>query len=187
VRDFEKVGSRSPTDIQAGDWQVDDPIGSTWGYTTDEKFSSPARVLAKLIDTVSKGGNYLLNLSPNGDGVIVEPQPVTLKAIGAWLAVNGEAIYATRPWTQFGDGNNSPIRFTAKGKNLYAMQVGWPKDHSLTIAALPTGKTVTSVEMLGSDKPLPFTQNDKGLAITLPEQDPDSLGPALRISGVIGN
>ncbi|HEY4330217.1 MAG TPA: alpha-L-fucosidase [Phycisphaerae bacterium] len=185
VRDFEKVGSRSPTGLQDGDWQIDDPIGSTWGYATDEKFSNAGAVFTKLIDTVSKGGNYLLNLSPNGDGVIVEPQPTILKEIGAWLAINGEAIYATHAWTQFSDGGSSPIRFTIKDKNLYAMQSGWPRGTTITIAALTMAKKVTAVELLGSKETIKFTQDDKGLTITLPAHKPHDLGPAFRIVGVL--
>ena len=96
IEDFEKVGTRSPRNIFPGYWQIDDPIGNTWGYTHDETFSSSAVVLGKLIDTVSKGGALMVNVSPNGDGVIVDPQPQRLLEIGRWLAVNGEAIYGTR-------------------------------------------------------------------------------------------
>ncbi|HSV15132.1 MAG TPA: alpha-L-fucosidase, partial [Tepidisphaeraceae bacterium] len=112
IMDFEKIGARSPKDIRPGEWQVDDPIGSTWGYTSDERFTTTAAIPGKLVDTVSKGGTYLLNLSPNADGVIVDPQPQRLAELGQWLATNGEAIYDTEPWTKFSDGGRSPIRFT---------------------------------------------------------------------------
>lgn len=187
VTDYEKIGARSPKGIQSGDWQVDDPIGTTWGYTSDEKFTNATQVLTKLVDTVSKGGNYLLNLSPNGDGLIVEPQPTTLKAVGAWLKINGDAIYSTRAWTQFSDGNASPLRFTTKGQSLFAMQVGWPRGNTLVIASLPANKKVAKVELLGQDAPLAFTQDATGLTITLPPQKPKDLGPAFRISGVLPN
>jgi alpha-L-fucosidase len=185
VRDYEKIGARSPKDITPGDWQVDDPIGSTWGYTSDEKFASAPQVLTKLVDTVAKGGTYLLNLSPNGDGVIVEPQPTVLKAVGQWLAINGEAIYTSHPWTRFSDGEKSPIRFTVSGSDLFAMQVGWPRGGTAQITALPSGKTVTSVELLGSTEPVAFKQDADGLAITLPEKHPNDLGFALRIRGPV--
>lgn len=185
ITDFEKVGSRSPKEIRPGDWQVDDPIGSTWGYTTDEKFSSPASILGKLIDTVSKGGSYLLNISPDGEGAINEPQQRTLLGIGRWLEVNGEAVYDTAPWTSFSDGPRSPIRFTTHGDTLYAVSIGWPKDGTLVIKSLPKGIAVTSVNLLGNPAPIPFTQDEAGMHLSLPTEKPNELGAAFRISGAI--
>jgi alpha-L-fucosidase len=186
VTDFEKIGSRSPKDIRNGYWQVDDPIGSTWGYTTDEKFTNVNTVLTKLVDTVSKGGNYLLNLSPNGAGVIVDPQPQILEEIGRWLGANGEAIYGTSPWKQFSDGGKSPVRFTTKGNSLYAIHTGgWPKGESLQIAALPASSKVTEVKLLSSGKAVKFKQTDSGLEITLPQKPSNDLGPVFKISGVL--
>ena len=185
ILDFEKVGTRSPKDIHPGEWQVDDPIGSTWGYTTDEHFSGPAPILAKLADTVSKGGTYLLNLSPNADGVIVEPQPTTLRAIGAWLKINGEAIYDTSPWTKFTDGPKSPIRFTTHGNDLYAIHPGWPKQPTIEIASLPSTTKVTAISLLGSDEPITWSQTDAGLKITLPDKKPNDLGPVFKIQGIL--
>jgi alpha-L-fucosidase len=185
ILDFEKVGARSPKDIRGGGWQVDDPIGSTWGYTSDEKFSGPAPILAKLVDTVSKGGRYLLNISPNAHGVIVDPQPQTLAAVGRWLGVNGEAINGTHPWARFSDGGKSPIRFTVNGESLYAIHLGWPKEPSVLIASLPARQRVSGVELLGSSQTVSFSQDAKGLKISLPDDKPDELGPVFKISGVL--
>ncbi len=85
IIDFEKVGPRSPKDIRPGPWQVDDTIGSTWGYTTGMSVSGPGAIINKLADTVSKGGNYLLNISPMANGTIPEAQQNTLLGIGRWL------------------------------------------------------------------------------------------------------
>ena len=185
VRDFEKIGSRSPKDITPGDWQVDDPIGSTWGYTSDEKFSSAPAVLSKLVDTVSKGGTYLLNLSPNGDGVIVEPQPTILRAVGEWLRVNGEAIYGASPWTKFSDAPKSPIRYTTRGTALYAIRIGWPTDNLLQLTSLSTSNKRLTISLVGSQERLQYSQSEGTLHITLPEKKPNVLGPVVKIEDLL--
>jgi alpha-L-fucosidase len=103
ILDFEKIGGRSPSGIRTGEWQVDEPIGSTWGYTTDMRVNGAGSIIAKLADTVSKNGTLLLNLSPRADGTFPSAQQGTLLAIGHWLDLNGEAIYDTHSWIQFAD------------------------------------------------------------------------------------
>ncbi len=190
ILDFEKVGPRSPSGIRPGVWQVDDAIGSTWGYTEGMRISSTATILARLIDTVSKNGTYLLNLSPRADGTIPEEQQTVLRAIGAWLRLNGEAVYDTHAWRTFGSGGTrgdpSPhVRYTVKGSHLYAIVLGpWPTA-PFTLTAL-LGETVTRVELLGSAAPVAFTPSSTGLTITLPATAPTSHAHALvlRISGL---
>ena len=105
IIDFEKVGARSPSGIRPGCWQVDDPIGSnSWGYISDLKLVPVLSIIQKLVDTVSKNGNFMLNISPKSDGTIPQDQQDELLEIGRWLDVNGEAIYGTHNWTTFGEG-----------------------------------------------------------------------------------
>lgn len=187
IIDFEKVGPRSPAGIRPSPWMVDDTIGSTWGYTKGMKVASAASILRKLIDTVSKGGTYLLNIAPMADGTIPEDQQRTLLDIGAWLAINGEAIYGTHPWTQFGEGGvpDTPNwRFTAKAGALYAIGHAAPGTE-VTIASLAhsIGK-VKRVEMLGEKGPLKFTQGDAGLRVILPSRQPSEQAFALKITGL---
>jgi alpha-L-fucosidase len=110
VTDFEKQ-QRAPRWTYAGGWQCDDALGSTWGYTESPKpmtIRSTDSVLHELIELASLGGNLLLNISPKGDGSIPEAQQKVLLAVGEWLAIHGEGIYGSRPWTHIGEGPNTP-------------------------------------------------------------------------------
>lgn len=92
--------------IQLADypWQADDPIADKFGYVEGLKLASPETLVKRLIENTSKNGNLLLNISPKADGTIPQDQTDVLLSIGKWLDVNGEAIYATRPWVKYGEG-----------------------------------------------------------------------------------
>jgi alpha-L-fucosidase len=193
IIDFEKIGGRSPSGIRTGEWQVDEPIGSTWGYTSDEHFSGPAPIISKLADTVSKNGTLLLNLSPKADGTFPPEITSTLLEIGRWLGVNGEAIYDTHNWIKFGEngGRGQPglnVRFTVKGNTLYAIILGnWPGKEavitSLATANSPAGK-IKTVTLLGGMGKLQFTQDDTGLKVKLPAAAPCKYAYVLKITGL---
>jgi alpha-L-fucosidase len=194
IIDFEKIGPRSPAGIRTGEWQVDDPIGSTWGYSEQMRVSSADTVVGKLVDTVSKNGNLLLNISPRGDGSIPEQQQQTLLEIGKWLEVNGEAIYGTHAWTQFADspGNinaaheDPKIRYTVKDESLYAILIGkWRP--SVTLEALGTNAAsqgaITDISLVGAGK-LSWKQTEHGLTIQLGDTAPCKFAYAVKISGL---
>jgi len=110
VQDFEKA-ARMPRWIYPPAWQVDDAIGSTWGYTESPRPMSirPASsVITELFEIASQGGNLMLNVSPMGDGSIPDIQQKTLGEIGEWLKSNGEGIYGSRPWSVMGEGPGVP-------------------------------------------------------------------------------
>lgn len=188
IIDFEKIGTRSPAGIRPGAWQVDHPIGSTWGYTSDMKIAGPANIITALADTVAKNGTLLLNLSPKADGTIPPEQQATLLAVGAWLAVNGEAIYGTHHWKTFGiggaRGDSGPhLRYTVRGDKLYAIVLGpWPTA-PVTLAAL-AGEKVSRVELLGASVPLAFTSDTAGLHVTFPAAPVGAHAYVLRLSGL---
>jgi alpha-L-fucosidase len=191
IIDFEKIGGRSPAGIRTGEWQVDEPIGSTWGYSEGMRISPPGSIIGKLISVVSQNGNLLLNISPKSDGTIPQDQQDTLLEVGKWLDVNGDAIYGTHAWIKDSDGNGGKgetgIRYTVKDDALYAIVVGkYPA--SITLKALAIGQapegSVTGVTMLGSNANLSFKQGTDGLKIDFPSSAPCKYAYAVKITGL---
>jgi alpha-L-fucosidase len=153
-------------------WQTDTSISkNSWGYVTHQDYKTAPDIIGDLVDIVSKNGCLLLNIGPRPDGTIPEPEVAILEEIGDWLAVNGEAIYGTRPWQIFGEGptqvvggpfhdtdrhrfSSEDIRFTAKGDTLYALALGRPQDGKIVMKALADGSAlyparIGSVGLLG--------------------------------------
>ena len=188
VRDFER-GQQDH--IIADHWQTDTSISNkSWGYIENDTFKSPEFLVHQLADIVSKNGNLLLNFGPRSDGTIPDEVQATLREMGAWLKVNGEAIFATTPWTTFGEGptlvkagafhdtdtkpyTTEDFRFTAKGDNVYVIGMACPKDgkaaiHSLGWAHEGRSLHIASVQLLGSADKVTWTQGADALDVTLP-------------------
>ena len=169
ILDFE---GGPPDGIRNGSWVVDRPIGTTsWGYVEGLKANSAETVIGWLVDTVSKNGTLLLNVSPKADGTIPRDQQETLLAVGNWLRTNGNAIYDSHAWIRFDEKGKDHIYFTAHGPNLYAIVMGTPGGSEVQIRALPRGGpagSVRSVALLGGGA-LRFTQNSAGLTVPIPE------------------
>ncbi len=200
VMDYERG---SATGIQPIAWQTDTCIGD-WHYNRavydQNRYKTPLQVIQMLIDIVSKNGNLLLSIPVRGDGTIDEKEVAVLDGITEWMAVNSEAIYATRPWKVYGEGPSTQtvrrgafggaadvrpytaedIRFTSKGDTLFALVMGWPESRKLTIKSLAAKSDnfpgeIGRAELLGAPGPLPMTRDENGLTITLPEKAPQQL------------
>ena len=186
-------------------WQTDASIG-TWFFVPDLEprwRRSGPDVIVMLADIVAKNGNLLLNIPQRGDGTIDAEAERVLADLAAWMSVNGEAIFATRPWKVPGEGpaltakfkgirraadyTAEDIRFTRSkdGTTLYAIALGWPADRRLQVRSLAkAADPILDVRLLGHPGALPWMQGDDGLEVTLPAQKPCETAFALKITGI---
>ena len=190
-------------------WQTCNCIGD-WHYNTstyNHGYRSATNLVKQLVDIVSKNGNLLLNIPLRADGTYDEKADSFLNELEAWMTVNGESIFGTRPWVKFGEGpvaekdiqinsqgfnegqyngmDYRDIRFNQTKKYLYATAMGWPKDGCLVIKSLAKKnpdfrKSITSVHLLGYGR-LKAKQTTEGLEVRLPEPC-NKIAPVLRIT-----
>ena len=194
-------------------WQTDTCLGD-WHYSRElfekHQYKTADKVIPMLADIVSKNGNLMLSVPVRADGTIDSDEEKIVADIGAWLKVNGEAIYGTRPWKIYGEGPSTEaqekghfdgvkdvsskpytaadLRFTQSkdGKTLYVIGLAFPADGKVTIKSLAENSPnwhggISSVQMLGVGGELKFTRDDKGLSVTLPAHKPCAIAFALKI------
>ena len=177
-------------------WQTDTSIGD-WFYRTGQKYTTSTEVIQMLVDIVSKNGNLLINVvqTPEGD---LEPDVLQiLDGIGLWIKVNGEGIYATRPWKVYGEGPSTTgkqekghfgglkdvrkyqatdIRYTTKNGVLYAFCMENPiadiQLKSLGKSSKLSSQKVASISMLGSSQKIEWKQESDALVIKKPANLP---------------
>jgi alpha-L-fucosidase len=180
-------------------WQSDTSVSiRSWGYVQDDSYRSAKSLVGDLIDIVSKNGNLLLNVGPRADGVIPEEARAVLLGIGAWLEVNGEAIYESRPFLFFGEGPTrsastrvagqveqaavrsytaEDFRFTTRDGSLYAFGLQYPGDGRALIKTLYAGtpyldRPIADIELLGHGE-VQWNQIAGGLEVRLPPSSGD--------------
>ena len=164
VRSTEAV---TEADISAYPFQTEFDIqGGNWHYKTGAGYTDAASLVTTLMQNVSRNGSLLLNLTQHGRGNLDSQCTQIAQDIGAWLKVNGEAVYASRPFEVSGD---STVQYTRNNGNVYATLLGW-NGGAITLKALATGGAtvgkVSKVELLGSTVALTFAQNTQGLTVT---------------------
>jgi len=186
-------------------WQADTSVShNSWCYVENQNYKTVASLINDLVDIVSKNGTLLLNVGPRADGTLAEPEIEILQQIGRWLSINGEAIYASRPWKIFGEGptevvsgsfsdgkrqefTSEDVRFTTQGQTLYATLLGWPESGIARIKSLAEGSdlyssSIVSIELLGSQDVLTWTRTAEGLLIHLPPEKPDDYAIVFKIN-----
>lgn len=199
-------------DILPQPWQTDTCLGQ-WHYNAEvyrnHQYKSAASVIRMLADIISKNGNLLLSVPLQRDG---QPDPDEINIVrdlGAWLRVNGEAVYATRPWHLYGEGPSTraaekgefdgqsdvptkpftpeDIRFTQSkdGRTLYALVLEIPANGQANVTSLAGGSAnwpgpITRVRLVGGGK-LKYTRDETGLHVVLPEKFSGKTAFALKI------
>lgn len=199
VWDIERGQSNN---IEPLPWQTDTCIGS-WHYNKtifdNHKYKSAKTVIHTLVDVVSKNGNLCLSVPVKGDGTIDSDERKIVEGIGAWMKINSECIYDTRPWKIFGEGpalekvaalsaqgfnegkgkpfTAEDIRFTKKENILYAVALGWPDNGKILIKSLSAGNqlypNVINQVMLCNGAILQYERKPEGLEIKLPAAKPE--------------
>ncbi|MEX6686826.1 alpha-L-fucosidase [Danxiaibacter flavus] len=189
-------------------WQTDTCIGN-WHYDKrvfeNHNYKTATTVIHTLVDVVSKNGNLLLNIPVKGDGTIDSDEKEVVKGITAWMKVNSESIYGTRPYSVMGEGpamqqaaaltdqgfnegkgkpfTAEDIRFAQKENLLYATTLGVPQKEVLikTLA----GKPVDDVKLIGYPDTLNWKNTPGGLLISTPDKMPTDISSVFVITGVV--
>jgi alpha-L-fucosidase len=190
--------------IAANPWQTDTCIGQ-WHYKRGQQYKTAKKVIDLLADIVSKNGNLLLNFPLPNSGELDYEERVVLDEITAWMAVNSEGIYATRPWKIYGEGPSTKtkietgnfnedkqkdltaedVRFTTKGSTLYAFVMGCPEKaaviNALGLASPQNPGKIQRVELLGGKGDLKWKQDEAGLRVEMPAEKISDVAITLKV------
>jgi alpha-L-fucosidase len=193
--------------IAPNPWQTDTCIGQ-WHYKRGEKYKSPKKVIDLLTDIVSKNGNLLLNFPLPNSGELDFEEIEVLEGITAWMQVNSEGIFASRPWKIYGEGPSTKtkietgnfnedktndltaedVRFTVKSGKIYAFVMGWPEKeavvNALGLASAQNPGKIGKVELLGYKGDLKWRQSDASLKVEMPAEKLSDVGITLKVEVV---
>jgi alpha-L-fucosidase len=171
---FRSVEYDVRNEIADDKWEAVRGIGRTFGFNRNQRvedYGTAEKYIHLLIDVVSKNGNLLLNVGPMADGTIPAPQVDVLHALGAWLDLYGEAIFATRPWTRFAGttAEGLAVRFTQSrdGDVVYALVLGPLAGDTITIQSF--ANVPATVRLAATGTSLVWDQVGGDLRITLPQ------------------
>jgi alpha-L-fucosidase len=179
--DYQTLGDMEvPRDNIEGLWESVDTTNDSWAYAWyDQYWKSPREILKRLIACVGRGGTYMLNIGPRGDGTVPERAVKTLEQSGEWIRRYPQVIYGTQasPWEHalpWGD-------VTRKGNTLYLCVFDWPSSGKLYLPNLKT--TVASTELLGGEKPVSIVTGKQGdwTVLELPPRAPEKLVSVIKL------
>jgi len=163
------------TGFPGRNWETCMTMNDTWGFKSkDNNWKSTKVILQTLIDIVSKGGNYLLNVGPTSEGLIPQPSIERLAEVGKWMKTNGEAIYGTTasPFSYLPWG-----RCTQKGNKLYLHVFEWPKDGKISLPLL--NKISRAYSLADPKKTLKIEKWKSKNTITLSGNAPDKIASVI--------
>ncbi len=169
-------------DLDGTDWETCMTMNGTWGYKSyDHNYKTPEKLIQNLVDIASKGGNFLLNVGPTELGEFPKESIDILSKMGAWMKVNGEAVYGSKasPWGLFEWGRCTK-KETKNGTTLYFSVFNWPADGKLIIPGIPN--KVASAQLLANGaKVNAVTSKDGILTLTLPKSAPDAIASVIKV------
>ena len=174
------------TGMPGTDWETCMTLNTTWGFSDhDHAWKSDETLIRNLVDIASKGGNYLLNIGPQGDGSIPEETVKSFKAIGAWMQVNSESIYGTKasPFDKLDWGRCTQKKLADGNSRLYLHIFDWPADGKIVLPGL-ANKPLKAWLLAGGQK-LDVSAGANSVTIALPATAPDKIASvvALDIEG----
>ena len=176
-------------ELDGKDWETCMTMNGSWGYKSwDDKWKSTETLIRNLIDIASKGGNYLLNIGPKEDGTFPQESVDRLKEIGAWIKVNGEAIYATKRSLLVTPSWGRITRKDAKGgTTLYLHVFDWPTDGKLLLPGLKND--IKAAKLLATGKAVTTKKTAQGWVIELPAQPLDRIATVIKleVKGVVAD
>jgi len=185
--DYAVSEQKIPASGDVQPWETCMTLNRHWGYKKDDDDWKPTVTLIRnMVDITSKGGNFLLNVGPTGEGIIPTPSIERLAEVGAWMKVNGEAIYGTTasPFAARLAWGRATQKATKDGAKVYLHVFDWPANGSL---AVPNIGKVESATLLADGRQLPVNTDGGRVDITVPAASPDKISSTivLKVKGPV--